>query len=88
MYAWLPILAHVYWWCNAIYLNSFFSVAAFFSIILSVSIVDDEERKTGWVEGFAILMAVFIVVIVTAVNDYTKERQFRDLQKKLESSSR
>ena len=33
-------------------------------------------------------MAVVIVVIVTAVNDYTKEQQFRDLQKKLESTSK
>ena len=63
-------------------------VCAIISIILSVSIVTPEERKTGWVEGFAILAAVFIVVMVTAINDYTKERQFRELQKKLDSTSR
>lgn len=61
---------------------------AILSIILSVGIAEGEQRETAWVEGFAILMAVVIVVIVTAVNDYTKEQQFRDLQKKLESTSK
>eukprot|EP00285_Hemiselmis_virescens_P009234 CAMPEP_0173407858 /NCGR_PEP_ID=MMETSP1356-20130122/68224_1 /TAXON_ID=77927 ORGANISM="Hemiselmis virescens, Strain PCC157" /NCGR_SAMPLE_ID=MMETSP1356 /ASSEMBLY_ACC=CAM_ASM_000847 /LENGTH=470 /DNA_ID=CAMNT_0014369085 /DNA_START=69 /DNA_END=1478 /DNA_ORIENTATION=+ len=34
-----------------------------------------------WVEGLAILSAVFVVVTVTAVNDYQKEQQFRALNK-------
>lgn len=58
------------------------------SIILSLIVSTDHERPTAWVEGFAILMAVAIVVLVTAINDYTKEQQFRDLQKKLESTSK
>lgn len=33
-------------------------------------------------------MAVVVVVLVTAVNDWTKERQFRGLQKKLDTDSR
>lgn len=33
-------------------------------------------------------MAVFIVVFVTAFNDWSKERQFRGLQDKLESEHR
>lgn len=65
-----------------------FLVCGIISIVLSMAFFDNEERKTGWVEGFAILMAVLIVVMVTAVNDYTKERQFRELQKKLDSASR
>lgn len=32
--------------------------------------------------------AVVLVVIVTAINDWTKERQFRGLQKKLETDTR
>lgn len=65
-----------------------FSIAcAIISIALSLAIAD-HERSTAWIEGFAILMAVVIVVIVTAINDYTKEQQFRDLQKKLESTSK
>ncbi|VDQ15185.1 unnamed protein product [Trichobilharzia regenti] len=33
----------------------------------------------------AILIAVFVVVFVVALNDWQKERQFRGLQNKIES---
>jgi magnesium-transporting ATPase (P-type) len=33
----------------------------------------------GWVEGAAILAAVAVVALVTAVNDFEKEQQFREL---------
>ena len=38
------------------------------------------EMNLEWVEGVAILIAVLIVVFVTAFNDWRKERQFRGLQ--------
>jgi magnesium-transporting ATPase (P-type) len=41
-----------------------------------------ENPKTDWIEGVAILIAVFIVVMVTAVNDMQKEKQFKELQGK------
>ncbi|XP_015794524.1 plasma membrane calcium-transporting ATPase 2 isoform X3 [Tetranychus urticae] len=44
----------------------------------------EEESEAGWIEGAAILVSVFIVVLVTAFNDYTKERQFRGLQNRIE----
>ncbi|XP_065351523.1 plasma membrane calcium-transporting ATPase 3 isoform X3 [Cloeon dipterum] len=44
----------------------------------------DEEGHHGWIEGLAILISVIVVVIVTAFNDYTKERQFRGLQSQIE----
>ena len=37
-----------------------------------------------WIEGVAILVAVLVVVFVTAFNDWRKERQFRGLQGKIE----
>uniref|UniRef100_A0AC35GBH7 Cation-transporting P-type ATPase N-terminal domain-containing protein n=1 Tax=Panagrolaimus sp. PS1159 TaxID=55785 RepID=A0AC35GBH7_9BILA len=41
-------------------------------------IVDEfEQETTQWIEGAAILISVVVVVLVTALNDYTKERQFR-----------
>lgn len=43
-----------------------------------------EESEAGWIEGAAILISVIIVVLVTAFNDYTKERQFRGLQNRIE----
>lgn len=46
--------------------------------------VGDEEDSHGWIEGLAILISVIVVVIVTAFNDYSKERQFRGLQNRIE----
>ncbi|KFM74141.1 Plasma membrane calcium-transporting ATPase 3, partial [Stegodyphus mimosarum] len=46
--------------------------------------VDESEGEAGWIEGVAILVSVIIVVLVTAFNDYTKERQFRGLQNRIE----
>jgi len=45
---------------------------------------DDSESKAEWIEGIAILVAVVVVVLVTAFNDWRKERQFRGLQSKIE----
>lgn len=45
---------------------------------------DDDETSHGWIEGLAILISVIVVVLVTAFNDYTKERQFRGLQNRIE----
>ena len=50
--------------------------AAIVSLILGVV----EHGAEGWIEGAAILIAVFIVATVTAGNDYTKELQFRALE--------
>ncbi|KAL3070900.1 hypothetical protein niasHS_017025 [Heterodera schachtii] len=46
---------------------------------------DETEQEAGWIEGAAILISVVVVVLVTALNDYTKERQFRGLQAKIET---
>ncbi|XP_022240050.1 plasma membrane calcium-transporting ATPase 2-like [Limulus polyphemus] len=45
---------------------------------------DEGEGEAGWIEGVAILVSVIIVVLVTAFNDYTKEKQFRSLQNRIE----
>eukprot|EP01087_Luapelamoeba_hula_P022590 TRINITY_DN813_c0_g1_i1.p2 TRINITY_DN813_c0_g1~~TRINITY_DN813_c0_g1_i1.p2 ORF type:complete len:988 (-),score=216.19 TRINITY_DN813_c0_g1_i1:69-3032(-) len=50
-------------------------VSAVISLILGIL----ENPSHGWIEGTAILVAVFLVVTVTAVNDYQKEKQFRKL---------
>lgn len=46
--------------------------------------IDEGESEAGWIEGAAILVSVIIVVFVTAFNDYTKEKQFRGLQSRIE----
>ncbi|XP_041835826.1 plasma membrane calcium-transporting ATPase 4 [Melanotaenia boesemani] len=40
--------------------------------------------EAGWIEGAAILFAVIIVVLVTAFNDWFREKQFRGLQSHIE----
>lgn len=42
------------------------------------------EPKVEWVEGVAIIVAILIVVVVGAANDWQKERQFVKLNKKKE----
>ncbi|CAF3913549.1 unnamed protein product, partial [Rotaria magnacalcarata] len=46
--------------------------------------VKPKEANVEWIEGAAIIIAVIVVVLVTAFNDWTKERQFRGLQSKIE----
>ncbi|XP_043796560.1 plasma membrane calcium-transporting ATPase 3 isoform X7 [Apis laboriosa] len=47
-------------------------------------LIDEDEAKYGWIEGAAIFISVILVVIVTASNDYSKEKQFRGLQSRIE----
>eukprot|EP00002_Diphylleia_rotans_P038102 TRINITY_DN8611_c0_g1_i1.p1 TRINITY_DN8611_c0_g1~~TRINITY_DN8611_c0_g1_i1.p1 ORF type:complete len:705 (-),score=160.86 TRINITY_DN8611_c0_g1_i1:207-2321(-) len=54
--------------------------AGVLSLIFELALAEDsEERSKGWIEGFAILLAVLCVGLVTAWNNYSKERQFRAL---------
>lgn len=50
-------------------------VAAIVSLIIGIY----DNPSTGYVEGCAILAACLIVSVVTALNDYQKETQFREL---------
>ena len=45
---------------------------------------DESEKTAGWIDSVAIIGAVIIVVLVTSINDWKKERQFRGLQSKIE----
>ncbi|XP_044276351.1 plasma membrane calcium-transporting ATPase 1-like [Varanus komodoensis] len=45
---------------------------------------EEEDGKTEWIEGAAILLSVVCVVLVTAFNDWSKEKQFRGLQHRIE----
>ncbi|KAF2651479.1 calcium-translocating P-type ATPase [Lophiostoma macrostomum CBS 122681] len=45
---------------------------------------EDGAPKVEWVEGVAIIVAIVIVVVVGAANDWQKERQFVKLNKKKE----
>ncbi|XP_052338661.1 plasma membrane calcium-transporting ATPase 3-like isoform X8 [Oncorhynchus keta] len=49
---------------------------------------DEGEAEAGWIEGAAILLSVVCVVLVTAFNDWSKEKQFRGLQSRIEQEQR
>jgi P-type Ca2+ transporter type 2C len=62
------------------------SIAAVVSLALGLYQTFGQTHESGarveWVEGVAIIVAIFIVVVVGAVNDWQKERQFVKLNKK------
>jgi hypothetical protein len=49
-------------------------VAALLSIGIEVGTATEDHRSTAWIEGVAVLVAVFICASVTSINDYQKER--------------
>ncbi|XP_072847531.1 plasma membrane calcium-transporting ATPase 3 isoform X4 [Pogona vitticeps] len=49
---------------------------------------DEGESEAGWIEGAAILLSVICVVLVTAFNDWSKEKQFRGLQSRIEQEQK
>ena len=59
-------------------------VAGIVSIIVD-QIMHPEDRAIAWIEGFAILLAVTIIVIVTASSNLTQEREFISLNIKAEA---
>ena len=44
-------------------------ISAVFSLFIGIW----EDPRKGWIEGAAILVAVIIVAVVTATNNYSKE---------------
>uniref|UniRef100_A0AAQ5WZP9 Calcium-transporting ATPase n=1 Tax=Amphiprion ocellaris TaxID=80972 RepID=A0AAQ5WZP9_AMPOC len=54
----------------------------------SGGVEDEGEADAGWIEGAAILLSVVCVVLVTAFNDWSKEKQFRGLQSRIEQEQK
>lgn len=69
-------------------LNDFMLKVLIVSAVISivVEMIFSNHRSTAWIEGAAILFAVFVVSFVTAWNDYKKEEQFEALNKLNEDS--
>jgi magnesium-transporting ATPase (P-type) len=61
--------------------------AAFLSIAISMA-TEEDHRAIAWIEGFAILCAVFISAFVQAINDYQKEKQFQALNEEAEANKK
>ena len=66
------------------------SVAAVVSLALGIyqtirpAPSEQHEARVEWVEGVAIMVAIFVVTFVGALNDFQKERQFVKLNRKKE----
>jgi P-type Ca2+ transporter type 2B len=58
--------------------------AAVASIVVNM-IMEEDHRSTAWIEGFAILMAVFVSSFVQALNNYQKEKEFQKLNAEAEN---
>ncbi|CAG7832800.1 unnamed protein product [Allacma fusca] len=48
--------------------------------------VGPEDEDHGWIDSVAIFGCVAIVVLISAFNDWSKERQFQGLQKRVEGN--
>ncbi|XP_078062726.1 plasma membrane calcium-transporting ATPase 4, partial [Mustelus asterias] len=53
-----------------------------------IGVEHEDETQAGWIEGVAILLSVLCVVLVTAFNDWSKEKQFRGLQSRIEQEQK
>lgn len=71
------------WWL----LNLIFSLSADCGRAAG-GVEDETESEAGWIEGAAILLSVICVVLVTAFNDWSKEKQFRGLQSRIEQEQK
>lgn len=58
------------------------TIAAIVSLSLGIYETVDAGHGVDWIEGVAICVAILIVTIVTAANDWQKERQFVKLSKR------
>lgn len=61
---------------------------AIFQLIIEMSSADEDELSHAWIEGFAILLAVAVVSLVTAGSDFKKEGQFLKQQEIAELSKK
>ena len=59
------------------------TIAAIVSLSLGIYETVSDGSGVDWVEGVAICVAILIVTVVTAVNDWQKEKQFAKLNKRV-----
>ena len=54
-------------------------IAAIFSIVLGCTI--SQNNKKDWIDGVSIVIAIIIVVLVSSITEYSKEKKFHQLNK-------
>jgi len=55
-------------------------------ISIVINMIIEEDKSIAWIDGVGIMAAVVIVTLVSSFNDYQKEKQFRELNKKAEQN--
>ena len=50
------------------------------SVVATVIGILQEGLASGWIKGFSIFLAVFIVVSISSFQNYSKDQQFRKLE--------
>ncbi|CAK80242.1 unnamed protein product (macronuclear) [Paramecium tetraurelia] len=54
------------------------------ALVSTVIGIINEGLATGWTEGATIFFAIFLIISITAGNNYLKEKQFRQLRRRLD----
>ena len=68
--------------------NDPFLIVLMGACVVSIVLGMIEHPEDGYIEGIAIFIAVFLVAIITATNDYQKELQFRALERESQNDER
>jgi len=55
-------------------------------VSIAINLATDDDKRFAWVDGTGMILAVVIVTLVTAINEYQKERQFQELNNKADQS--
>lgn len=55
--------------------------------LVSLVVETYEDPSMGWLDGVAILVAITIVVLVTSINNYSKEKKFQKLNEEAQERS-
>ncbi len=58
------------------------------SATVSLGIGIYENPSGGWIEGLSIYIAVLLVAIITSINNYTKDKQFKELEESCQRDER
>lgn len=76
-----------FWELCLIILEDFMLQLLIIAGIVSIPLGISDDPEEGWIDGTAILLAVCVVVFVGALNDYSKDQQFREMEKKSQEKS-
>ena len=48
-------------------------------MIISLIVSPNEKKEAAWIEGFAIIIVIFISLTIQTISDFQKENEFQEL---------